>query len=125
MGLNLEPATKKGKFFIANCGGLSVAVGIGTETEGCVYPQTKCGGDGVISAITPVNTATAEFTQAFTDTEGLAEQIPTKFTGTAPLKELESYVFAPGEPTTTMWSKGALSLTNTDKAPEAIEIKAN
>ena len=26
---------------------------------------------------------------------------------------------------TTMWSKGALSLTNTDKAPEAIEIKAN
>jgi hypothetical protein len=125
-GLVVESAVSKGKIAVYKCNAseLSFAIGVGNETEGCVYPLPKCGGDGVISAITPVNTTTSAFTQTFTANEATAEQIPTKFEGTQPLKELESYVFA-GATFTSRWSKVAESLTNTDNTPEAIEIKAN
>jgi hypothetical protein len=128
VGLLLEPATAKGKFFTTTkcSNGVDIAVGIGNEAEGCVYPQKLCGGDGVISTIGPVNTATSEFTQVFTENGTTGENIPTKFEGaTKPLKLLEAFLFAPGTPTTSMWSKFSLSLTNSDKMSEAFEIKAN
>lgn len=127
VGLVVESAKAKGKIatYRCNSSGLSFAIGEGNETEGCVYPLTKCGGDGVISAITPVNTASATLTQVFTANEETAEQIPTKFVGTAPLKELETYLFRESSSFTGMWSKVAESLTNSDNFPEAIEIKAN
>jgi hypothetical protein len=126
VGLVLEAATKKGKIAIYKCNAseLSFAIGEGNETEGCVYPLTKCGGDGVISAITPINVATSEFTQVFTANAETAEELPSKFEGTSPLKQLEGYFFNTSG-ATTMWSRVAESLTNSDKAPEAIELKAN
>jgi hypothetical protein len=127
VGLAVESAAKKGKIATYHCNAseFSFAIGEGNETEGCVYPQKLCGGDGLISAITPVNTATSVLTQVFTANEETAEQIPTKFAGTSPLKELEGYIFNSGSGFTGMWSKVAESLTNSDKLPEAIEIKAN
>jgi len=126
VGLLLEPAKAKAKFTTYKCTSLpdSFTIGMGNEKEGCVYPQKACGGDGVISAVTPVNTMTPELTQTFTATEETAENIPSKFEGTHPLKVLEGYLFN-SEGTTSMWSKVAESLTNSAKTPEAVEIKAN
>jgi hypothetical protein len=125
-GLVIEAAKAKAKIATYECEGtgLSFNLGVGNEAEGCVYPQKLCGGDGVISAITPVNTATASFTQVFTASEETAENIPTKFEG-KPLKLLEGYLFKPATTTTSMWSKVGESLTNSFKTPEAIELKAN
>lgn len=127
VGVVLEPATAKGKFTTYTCDGpeLSFTIGMGNETEGCAYPLTKCGGDGVIAALTPVNTATSAFTQVLTENEELAEDIPSKFIGTAPLKEFEGYTFRKETTVTSMWSKVGAALTNSDNTPEAIEIKAN
>jgi hypothetical protein len=128
-GLVLEPALAKGKVLTMICGAnaFGVAIGMGNETEGCVYPQKACGGDGVVSAITPVNTMTTELTQTFAVNEATAENVPSKLEGTQPLKELEGFAFSPNPefPGTSMWSKIAESLTNSDTAPEALEIKAN
>jgi hypothetical protein len=127
VGLLLEPTSKKTRVTTYHCDGpeLSFVIGMGNEVEGCVYPLKLCGGNGVISAITPVNTATTTFTQVFTASEETAENVPSKFEGTQPLKVLESYLFRPESPVTSMWSKIGESLTNSDKTPEAIEIKAN
>lgn len=127
VGLLLEPTSKKVKLATYSCSGpeLSFSIGMGNEVEGCVYPLKACGGNGVISAVTPVNTATATFTQVYSASEETAENVPTKFEGSQPLKLLEGYLFRPEAPTTSMWSKVGMSLTNTDSTPEAIEIKAN
>ncbi len=123
-GLVLEPAKAKGKVVTYTCeSSIAFAVGVGDEAEGCVYPLKACGGDGVIAAVTPVNTMMAEFTQAFSANETF-ENVPSKFEGTQPLKQLETYFYNSGGPGTSMWSKASLSLTTTEKAPEAIEIKA-
>jgi hypothetical protein len=127
-GLQIEPATKAGKFLTVTCNnGIAFTVGVGNEAEGCVYPLKACGGDGVIAALAPVNTMTVGFTQTMSVGEAEpAQNVPTKFEGaTKPLKELESYAFVPGTTATSMWSRAGLSLTNSDEAPEALEIKAN
>jgi len=125
-GLQLESSVKKGKIASFTCPGpeLSFVIGMGNETEGCVYPQKLCGGDGVIAAITPVDTATTTFTQILAANEATVENSPTKFEGTKPLKELESYFAEPTGPASSKWSKMAESLTSSDTTPEALEIKS-
>jgi hypothetical protein len=128
-GLSLESAKAKAKLATVNCGvegaPWNVVLGEGNEAEGCAYPLTKCGSDGLISAITPVNTSASTFTQVFTANEETGEQIPSKFEGSSPIKELESYAFVAETPGTTKWSKIAESETNSVNVPEALEIKAN
>jgi len=126
VGLLLEPAKAKAKFITYKCNAneLSFTIGMGNEKEGCVYPLTKCGGDGIISAVTPVNTMTSALTQTFTASEGTAENIPSKFEGTQPLKALEGYLFN-AEGATSMWSKVSVSLTNSANTLEPVEIKAH
>jgi hypothetical protein len=125
-GLLLNPTTKGAKFLAATCeSGFAVNVGIGKESEGCVYPLKLCGGDGVISAIGPLDTMTSALSQTFAVDEAEAENVPSKFEGaTSPLEALEAYLNAPGTPGTTMWSKAGLAGSNSDNAPEAWEIKA-
>jgi hypothetical protein len=124
-GLLLNAAKKGGKLFSAPCeDGFAVALGQGNEAEGCVYPLTHCGGDGFISAIGPVNTMGTELNVVASVNEAEAENVPSKFEGKA-LEVLESYLFAPGTPGTSMWSKAGWASSEVFKAPEAVEIKAN
>jgi hypothetical protein len=115
VGLLLEPKVKKGQFAKFGClGGLiGTVVGEGNEKEGCAYPLKKCGGDGIIGLIGPVDTMTSEQTQAFTANEETAENEPSKFEGTKPLKVLESYVYNVENPEyTTKWSPAGETVTN-------------
>jgi hypothetical protein len=127
VGLQLNPTRDGATFFTAACPaiGLDVNVGIGNESEGCVYPLPACGGSGVISAIGPLDTMTSALSQTFAVDEAEAENVPSKFEGaTSPLEALEAYLNAPGTPGTTMWSKAGLAGSNNYNAAEAWEIKA-
>jgi hypothetical protein len=114
VGLLLEPVQKHGEFAKFTClgGGIGTVVGEGDAAEGCAYPQKLCGGDGIIGAMTPVNTSTSEFTQTFTASEETGENLPGKFEG-KPVKQLESYVYNVERPEfSTKWSKAGEEITN-------------
>jgi hypothetical protein len=125
VGVLLEPATKKGEFAKFTClsGALSTVVGMGNSKEGCAYPLNACGGDGIISPITPINQMTSKFTQVFTINEN-QENVPNKFEG-KPLKVLESYLFNAEEPAkSSKWSKSGETITNVNTGEEEAEIRA-
>jgi hypothetical protein len=127
VGVLLEPTVKKGEFakFVCITGQLGTVVGVGNEKEGCAYPLPACGGDGIISPITPVNEMTKELTQVYTINEAL-ENIPNKFEG-KPLKVLEMYLFNTEKPSkSSKWSRSGETITNvnTQESEEEIEIKA-
>jgi hypothetical protein len=125
VGVLLQPAIKKGEFAKFTCAsiGLSTTVGMGSKTEGCAYALPKCGGDGIISPITPVNEMSSEFTQLYSINEA-EENIPNKFEGKG-LEVLEDFTNNPSEPeASSKWSKAGESVTNVNTAEEEIEIKA-
>ncbi len=127
VGIELQPAKKKGEFAQFGClGGLiTTVVGMGSKKEGCAYAQPKCGGDGIVSPVTPINTPTNELTQTFTLNTETQENIPNKLEG-KPLALLESYVYNAEEPEYTgQWSKAGEAITNVAVSEETGEIKAN
>jgi hypothetical protein len=127
VGVLLEPVIKKGEFAKFTCASvnLSTTVGVGNATEGCAYPLPACGGDGIISPITPVNQMTAALTQVYA-INGSEENIPTKFEG-KPIKLLEAFTANPSEPeVSSKWSKAGETITNVNhqRSGEEVEIKA-
>jgi len=128
VGLQLEPAVKKGRFAQFEClGFVTTVVGVGNKTkEGCAYNETtKCGGDQIIGSITPVNTQTHSMTQTFKINEETQENIPNKLEG-KPRASLESYIYNTEEPEyTSQWSKAGETVTNVAVSEEEGEIKAN
>jgi hypothetical protein len=126
VGVSLTPAKAKGHFADFECGKLLLnGVGVGNiKTEGCAYHETtKCGGDGIISPITPVNEMTSQFTQVYTTNEG-DENLPTKFEG-KPRESLEAFLaILKEQKNSTLWSKGGEVITNVNTAAEPGEIKA-
>jgi hypothetical protein len=127
VGIQLEPATKKGAFATFSCNlgetPLTTVVGVGNEKEGCAYPLPACGGDTIISPVTPINTMGTKLTQVYTVNEKF-ENVPNKFEG-KPLDVLESYIFNATEPQrTTKWSKAGESITNVNTSESEQEIKA-
>ncbi len=110
------------------CGAYTIVVGRGVPTAGCAYfPNPKCGDDGVISAITPANEMSRQFTEVFR--RGVTnpfENEPSEFEGTGTRRSLESRIFK--TTTTSNWAQAAEELTTVmePKAapPEAWEIKA-
>jgi hypothetical protein len=131
VGVDLYPAaSKKAHFADFGCGilfaGLEIGVGVGKYSkEGCAYQENvkKCGGDGIISPITPINEMTSTFTQEYTQNE-LDENIPTSFEG-KPRQSLESFTEngeVPGN--STLWSRAGEVVTNVNTPEEAGEIKA-
>ncbi len=126
VGVDFTPAVKKGEFVKFSCAGfLAGVVGVGNlKSEGCAYTETSaCGGDGIISPITPVNTMTNEYTQVYTANEA-DENIPNKLEGKS-LQALESFLYNVEEPkNSTQWSKAGETLTNVDTLGEESELKA-
>jgi hypothetical protein len=124
VGVLLQPFVKHGEFTKFNCGSsIATVVGEGNEKEGCAYPLPACGGDGIISPITPVNTMTSAFTQTYTMNEKF-ENIPSKLEGKR-IELLESYLYNAETPEyTSMWSKAGETITNANTPEEAVEIKA-
>jgi hypothetical protein len=127
VGVLLEPSAKKGAFATFTCAAvnLTVVVGVGNAKEGCAYPLPACGGDGILSPITPVNEMTSALTQVYTINES-EENLPTKFEG-KPFKGLEDYTSNPSEPAvSTKWSKAGEVVTNVNhqNSGEEVEIKA-
>jgi hypothetical protein len=128
VGIQLEPATKKGTFATFNCNlgetPLTTVVGVGNAKEGAAYsPETTGGGDTIISPVTPINTMGTKLTQVYTVNEKF-ENVPNRFEG-KPLDVLESYIFNATEPQrTTKWSKAGESITNVNTSESEQEIKA-
>ncbi len=112
VGVNLTPesiAPRPRPFVEFKCGTVSVLVGIAKTSQTCAYPGPKCGGDGIISPITPVNEMTVQFTGVYSTTA--FENIPSQFE-TGPLKELESRMFETLIPANISgWSKTGETLT--------------
>jgi hypothetical protein len=127
VGLDLVPAVKKGRFAEFACDGLfGIVVGSGNlKKEGCVYIETsKCGGDGIIAPITPVNMMTSTYTQTYTINPETDENIPDKFEGKS-LQVLESYLYNLEEPRrSSLWSKAGEELTTVTTMEEESEISA-
>lgn len=127
VGLDLVPAVKKGRFAEFACGGVfGVVVGAGKlKKEGCAYLETrKCGGDGIIAPITPVNTMTSKYTQTYTINPETDENIPDRFEGKG-LQVLESYLYNLEQPQlSSLWSKAGEALTTVTTMDEASEISA-
>jgi hypothetical protein len=125
VGVDLNPAKKKGEFAKFTCiGTLTTIVGVGTSEKGFqpVYPG-KGGGDGIISPITPVNQMTSTLTQVYT-VNATEENIPSQFEG-KPLQLLEDYTYNNGEPEyRSAWSKAGEEITNVNTGEEEVEIKA-
>lgn len=126
VGVLLAPAKKKAPFANFACGNglLLSGVGVGNpKTEGCSYKETsKCGGDGIISPITPVDEMTSAFTQVYTQNSE-DENIPSKFEG-KPRASLESYL-ADGEnpKNSSLWSHAGEVITNVNTPEKPGEIR--
>jgi hypothetical protein len=135
VGLMLNPTKAKGEFAKFTClGTISTIVGEGPEKiknlageevkMGCFYPESHCGGDGIISPITPVNQMTTTTTQVYTVNEK-EENIPNKFEG-KPIELLEDWAFNNEEPEFRVdWSAAGEEITNVNTTEEEGEIKAN
>jgi hypothetical protein len=135
VGLLLNPAKSKGEFAKFTClGTITTVVGVGPSkavgTKGeqvtlkCFYPEPHCGGDGIISPVTPVNTMTTELTQVYT-VNAKEENIPSKFEG-KPIELLEDLGYSNNEPEyVTAWSAAGEEITNVNTSEEVGEIKAN
>ncbi len=125
VGIQLEPAVKKGEFVKFVCAGIvTTVVGVdgNTKTEGQpAYAGT--GRDGIVSPIAPVDQMTHELTQVYT-INSEDENIPSKFEG-KPAELLESYVVN-GEELAyrTAWSKAGETITNVNTSATEGEIKA-
>jgi hypothetical protein len=141
VGVVLNPVNKKAKRFATfECANGLVGVGVGQgkfTTEGCAYQENvkKCGGDGVISPIVPINEMTPTFTQEYTQNSE-DENIPTSLEG-KPRQSLESYLEnQEGEPPgSSLWSRAGevinnvnsvceVGFTNCEEHPGEGEIKA-
>jgi hypothetical protein len=125
VGVLLEPNEKHGRFAQFGCleGKITTVVGEGNAKEGCAYPLPKCGEDGILSPITPVNEMTNELTQVYTINEH-QENVPSHLEGKG-VELLESYNFNAERPEfTTKWSKAGETITNVNKPEETAEIKA-
>jgi hypothetical protein len=129
VGVLLTPTTTKGEFAKFTClGTITTIVGegpskVGTVTLKCAYPETHCGGDGIISPVTPVNTMTPTLTQVYT-VNAAEENIPSKFEG-KPIELLEDNAYNNSEPEyQTAWSKAGEEVTNVNTSEEEVEIKA-
>jgi hypothetical protein len=112
------------------CGAYTIVAGRGVPTATCAYaPDPKCGDDGVISAITPVNLMSHQFTElSVRAVANPFENAPSEFENTGTRRSLESRIFKTNLPSTTSdWAQAAEELTTVmePKAPlEAWEIKA-
>jgi hypothetical protein len=130
VGVLLTPTTTRGEFakFVCAGGALTTIVGegpskVGTVTLNCAYPETHCGGDGIISPVTPVNTMTPTLTQVYT-VNAAEENVPSHFEG-KPIELLEDWVYNNGEPERrSAWSKAGEEVTNVNTGEEEVEIKA-
>jgi hypothetical protein len=126
VGVSLTPVKAKAHFADFECAkAILSSVGVGNPiTEGCAYKETtKCGGDGIISPITPVNEMTSTFTQVYTANAAF-ENIPSKFEG-KPRESLEAFLAIAERPAnSTLWSKSTEVITNVNTPAEPGEIKA-
>lgn len=112
------------------CGAYTIVVGRGVPTAACAYsPNPKCGDDGVISAITPVDVMSQQFTElSVPAVSDPFENFPSEFEGTGTRRSLESRIFETNLPSTSSgWAQAAEELATLiePKVPlEAWEIKA-
>jgi hypothetical protein len=129
VGVSLNPAAGgKARFATFTCANelLTTGVGVGKfTTEGCVYQENvkKCGGDSIISPITPINEMTAHFTQEYTQNAG-DENVPQNLEGKG-RDTLEAFVAVTEHPAnSTLWSKAGEVVTNVNTPEEEGEIRA-
>jgi hypothetical protein len=81
VGVVLTPeiaAPRPRPFVEFQCGTFTIVIGIATHASECFYPHppSKCAGDGIISAINPIDQMTTAFTQSYTTATGGVENIP-------------------------------------------------
>jgi hypothetical protein len=129
VGIQLNPVAAKGEFAKFTCAGtITTVVGVGPSKSGtttlkCVYPEPHCGGDGIISPVTPVNVMTPTLTQVYT-VNAAEENVPSHFEG-KPIELLEDFAYNNGEPEyLTAWGKSGEEITNVNTGAEEVEIKA-